>query len=151
MIGAQFPPDEPSSKQEQDNEKSFQCARVSGRPPSDKRQALKFYRGIAESDQAQMLPFLNYIICFKRAITDQRVTVIQRCSQSRSPQASRGHGPVWGHHETYGIGHWGFYALLATHAGQNICWFLGQWKSPKLLGHKILKCATLHVPISDIG
>lgn len=107
-----FPNAMPSESKELDElekeQEGFQRHCISGRPPSELRAPLELYQRLSyDNTQARTLPWLNYIICCGDCITDQVVSIIQRCLRARDDKkAKHGRGPVWGWHETFQIGHW---------------------------------------------
>ena len=95
----------------------------------------------------QLKDFLNYVVVQGNR-SKETIDLVVRCL------ASRGHSedyiPGWGHHETFQIGHWSFYALLGTDTGERIINLLSRHKQDKELGHKMLKSVTIFHAITPI-
>jgi hypothetical protein len=108
VLGGRFPPTpSPSAFQNNITASLFQGT-VAGRRPSQRRRRLSFYKDIPRADLAQrMKSFLNYIIWYGDFVTQEVVSVVQRCLRTRNQaQAGSGMAPVWGQQETFNAGTW---------------------------------------------
>lgn len=115
---------------------------ASGRPASTTGAGLSFYQSIKKHiDLPLMKPFLNHVIFCGSAVKFDDSAIIQACLESRGSNA--GKAPLWGHHETFDIGHWAFYAMLSTRIGKELAWFLAEHKSLNGLGHKLISSVTI--------
>jgi hypothetical protein len=142
-LGAKFPPKGLSAEERE----LFHCGVVSGRAASKVRANLTFYESLTPtSDLMKMNSFLNYVVFYGDTVTSEDVAVILKCLQSRGPASVGGVDgkvPVWGNQETFQVGHWAYYALLATQTGQQLAWLLAKHKSPEDLGIKLLRSVTI--------
>lgn len=91
----------------------------------------------------RMKSFLNYVIFYGDAIGPEDVAVMQRLQTSRRPSTDGSRFHVWGYHETFQVGHWGFYAMLGTFMGSNLASMLAEHKGEDGFGHKTIESCTI--------
>jgi hypothetical protein len=139
-VGNKFAPSEASFEEQE----LFRSGIVSGRHASPKRAELAFYQSIGHAtDLPRMKSFLNFVMFSGKAVTMADISVIRRCLTSRCLLAEAGKAPVWGFHETFQVGHWAFYALLAGDAGHKVATLLNQHKSLDEFGHRWIQSVTV--------
>lgn len=119
---------------------------VAGRLVSNLRQPLSFYRKMPRRymKDTMMTQWLRYIICYGSFVPSDVVPVVQRCLQSRNPTlAKQGMAPLWGYHETFYHGEWGYYALLGTTMGRYVAFLVARNKREDCLGMSLLDSVTV--------
>ncbi|GAB1742592.1 hypothetical protein NU219Hw_g8131t1 [Hortaea werneckii] len=92
--------------------------------------------------EVQMLKWLNWIVIQNIKSPEQTVGAIQACLGSRG--YNNGRLPLWNDRQTFNIGHWCYYALLATPNSRGIAWLLVQHKQG--LGMKVPYSVTIWWP-----
>ncbi|KAK4561164.1 hypothetical protein LTR86_005119 [Recurvomyces mirabilis] len=100
---------------------------------------------------AEMRAFLNYVVV-QNVNHKETLHVVASCLKARGEDLAEGSPrPVWNSHQSYQLGHWCFYALLAQPSGQSVAWLLIQHKTEKALGLKRLRSVTIFFgdPVAD--
>jgi hypothetical protein len=141
----------------------FREGYVAGRLASQQRMPLNFYQKMAVDELPTMVHFLNYVIWYGDAVTHEVVSVTRSClypwDEQYDEEETKDKFPVWGHHQTFEVGHCknycqllvtivtdfdltgAFYALLSTKIGKQLLLFLAKHKTE--LGRKLLHSVTV--------
>ncbi|KAI7325645.1 hypothetical protein KC315_g7827 [Hortaea werneckii] len=95
--------------------------------------------------EKRMLKWLNWIVIQNIKSPGQTVRAIQACLSTRN--YNNGRLPLWNDRQTFNIGHWCYYALLATPNCRGIAWLLVQHKEG--LGMKVPYSVTIWWPTDN--
>ncbi|KAK4552456.1 hypothetical protein LTR86_010299 [Recurvomyces mirabilis] len=99
-------------------------------------------KNIFDLDIVQMKPFLNWYVV--QAVEDEKMReVVASCLHSRGWGGYEKGWPRWHNQETFSVGHWCFYALLAQPINRSVAFLLIQHKSPVMLDRKMLKSVSI--------
>ncbi|KAK5123886.1 hypothetical protein LTR85_002082 [Meristemomyces frigidus] len=88
-----------------------------------------------------MLPWLNWIVVSSIQSPPETLTIISVCIASRG--FKNGAVSTWDNRQTFIIGHWCYYALLACKNNYGLAWLLIQHKGASSLGHKAFRSVTI--------
>ncbi|KAK4546211.1 hypothetical protein LTR36_002348 [Oleoguttula mirabilis] len=88
-----------------------------------------------------MTSWLNRIVVSIVQSPQEKLETISVCIASRGYK--HGNIPTWDDRQTFAIGHWCYYALIACKNNYGLAWLWIQHKGSTNLGHKVFKSVTI--------